>query len=260
MHVYIYDSFVVEKKFDSQIAKIETRLTDLGLNGKIIRLGLLQSLKESVHNEIKKGAKTIIVVGGNAILHKIVNAVISFYTENDYAQIVPIGIIPIENKNSSFAQKLGIPVGADACNILSARRIEELDVGKINNKFFLGEAIIQTEDTSVNVDGSYTIEINEAGEIAVVNMLDQFKLPDNFPSNAQDGHLDFCINTSSSNKLLSLGKKTNTPSIFNFQELTISNKKGSQITIDNVEQVDTPATINLASKKLRIIVGKERGL
>ena len=38
MHVYIYDSFLNHKKFEKIIARIETRVTDLGLNGKINRL------------------------------------------------------------------------------------------------------------------------------------------------------------------------------------------------------------------------------
>ena len=38
---------------------MEIRLTDLGLNGKIIRLGGIKNIKGTIQNEIKLGAKTI---------------------------------------------------------------------------------------------------------------------------------------------------------------------------------------------------------
>ena len=58
MHVYIYDSFLGHKKFDNTLARIETRLTDLGLNGKISRMGAMKNIQSTVSNELKRGAKT----------------------------------------------------------------------------------------------------------------------------------------------------------------------------------------------------------
>jgi len=45
----------------------------LGLNGKIIRLGLLENINEAVENEIKRGAKTIVAVGSDKTVHKIMD-------------------------------------------------------------------------------------------------------------------------------------------------------------------------------------------
>ncbi len=36
MHVYVYDSFLNQKKYDRILARLETRITDLGLNGKYL--------------------------------------------------------------------------------------------------------------------------------------------------------------------------------------------------------------------------------
>ncbi|MCK4553680.1 hypothetical protein KAU19_01815, partial [Candidatus Parcubacteria bacterium] len=63
MHIYIYDSYVNQKKYDKVLARIETRITDLGLNGKISRLGLMKNIPDLVYNELKRGVKTIIAVG-----------------------------------------------------------------------------------------------------------------------------------------------------------------------------------------------------
>ncbi len=258
MHIYIYDSFLINKKYESTIAKIETRLTDLGLNGKIIRLGLLQSLTDSIQDEIKKGAKTIVAVGDNALLHQTINAVMSFYNDLPSTLPIPIGFIPIKTKNISLAEKLGISLGVNACDLLSARRIEQLDLGQINNHYFLSEAIINTLGSVISVDHSYSLEINKIGEIAIINMADKFILPDNYQSLAQDGKLEFCIKTKKNNKLLNINNRSTSSSIFSFKELFIDNKKNQQILVDSVEQIAPPATIKLAKQKLNIIVGKNR--
>ena len=258
MHIYIYDSFLAHKKYDSTIAKIETRITDLGLNGKIIRLSMLQSLKDSIQDEIKKGAKTIVAVGDNNLLHQCINAVMSFYSGSALTSAVPVGFIPVGNKNISLANTLGIPHGVDACNILSARRTEELDLGKINHTYFLSEAIISTTGTTVRVDDNYSIEISEVGEIGIVNIVDTFELPDNYKSSAQDGHLEFCIKTKKSNKFLSIGNKEKATSVFAFNELLIDNKQNQSLLLDSVIKIDTPAKIRISKKKLNLIVGKGR--
>lgn len=259
MHIYIYDSFLAQKKYESTLAKIETRITDLGLNGKIIRLGLLQSLGDSIKDEIKKGAKTIVAVGDNDLLHQCVNAVMSFYSESNIVSAVPISMIPVENTNASFANLLGMPLGIDACNNLSARRIIEVDVAKINDKYFLGEAVINTSGTTLNVNNDYSIEITEAGEIAVVNMPLSFDIPADYQSSAQDSRLEFFIRTKKKSKLLSIGNKDNKPSMFGFDELIISNSQDSKILLDTVVKTSTPATIRVSKKKLNLIVGKGRG-
>ena len=71
MNVFIYDKFVNEKKFDSIAARIETRITDLGLNGKIVRIGLMNSVDEIIENEVRKESKAIIVVGNNTIFNRV---------------------------------------------------------------------------------------------------------------------------------------------------------------------------------------------
>jgi len=255
MHIYIYDSSLANKKYDSIVAKIETRITDLGLNGKIIRLGALQSLGDSIHDEIKKGAKTIVAVGDNALFHKCINAVMTFYSDSSFSSPVPVGFIPV-GKNTSLGNKLAIPNGVEACNVLSARRIEQLDIAKINNLYFLSEAIITTVGTTINVDEGYSIEISEVGEIAVVNMVNSFKLPSSYRSSAKDGRLEFCIKTKKTNKFLSIGNKETATSVFTFKELMINNKQNNTLLLDTVVKITTPAKIKISKKKLNLIIGK----
>jgi hypothetical protein len=256
MHIYIYDSFLSNKKYESIIAKIETRITDLGLNGKIIRLGPLQSLGDSVANEMKKGAKTIVAVGDNALFHGCLNSIMKYSAQGGLRDPIPLGFVPINQKGASIASRLGVPIGVDACNTLSARRVEKLDVGKINNYYFLTEAIIPTLGTSINVDDSYSIEINEGGEIAIINLANVFDLPDNYKTSAQDRRLEFCIKTKKSNRFLSIGNKESVPSLFSFGELMVDNKKGASFLVDTVATVGVPAKITIAAHKISLIVGK----
>ena len=46
MYYYLYDSRLNDKKYNNVIAKIETRLTDLGINGKINRLSFLKNINQ----------------------------------------------------------------------------------------------------------------------------------------------------------------------------------------------------------------------
>lgn len=258
MHIYIYDSFLANKKYDSKIAKIETRLTDLGLNGKIIRLGLLQSLNDSVRNELRKGAKTIVAVGNIKLLHQCINAVIGYYEDYELTNQVPVGFIPMDTKLNAITEKLGIPIDVDACNILSARRIEKIDLGKINNNYFFTEAVIETIGTTVSVDNSYTIEIDRPGKIAIINLANEFKLPTGFLNSPKDGLLEFCIETKSNGGFLPIGQKDDFPSVFKFNSLHIHNKNNLPFLVDSVTEIKTPAEVKISKKAIDIIIGKSR--
>src|SRR3990167_7209570 len=62
MYVYLYDNYLREKRFDAVMKTIETRLTDFGIAGKIIRLQNFTNAEAVIEDEIKKGAKTVVIV------------------------------------------------------------------------------------------------------------------------------------------------------------------------------------------------------
>ena len=130
MHVYVYDDYINKKKHENVLANIETRITDLGLNGKIIRLGVMKNVATAIEGEIKRGAKTIVAVGSDKTVSKIINAMIGAKSSDPTGGNIPLGIIPIDQKDNAIAQSLGIKSPDEACDTLSARRIEKLDVGQ----------------------------------------------------------------------------------------------------------------------------------
>jgi len=62
MNVYIYDDFLNKSKYNRAINRLEIKLTDLGLNGKIVRLGAIKNIHDAVEGEIKNGAKPLLLL------------------------------------------------------------------------------------------------------------------------------------------------------------------------------------------------------
>jgi diacylglycerol kinase family enzyme len=257
MHIYIYDSFVNQKKYESTMARVETRITDLGLNGKIIRLGLMNSVYDAVENEIKKGAKTIIAVGNNFLLNQVVNAMAKLTAGHILNKTTPLGFIPIGKANNDIADYLGIDLDEEAGNILSARRIQKLDLGLANNYYFLSQATITSQGTTVEIDKNYSIEIMGSGKIGVINLPITNDLPANIRPDAKDGILELFIKTRNLKKFLPLSPKKTESSIFSFKKLRIINKHQPLI-VDGSVKIPTPVDISIAQEKINIIVGKKR--
>ncbi|MCD4762001.1 hypothetical protein K8R32_03515 [bacterium] len=258
MHIYIYDSYVNQKRYDSIIAKIETRITDLGLNGKIIRLGVMNSPYNAVENELKKGAKTIIAVGNNNIYNQLINVLAKMSATDSYQCKTPLGFIPVGKKNNEIADYLGVGLEEEACDILSARRTQELDLGMANDQYFLTTAIIPTLGTTVEIDKNYSIEITKKGEIQVINLPIMVNMPSTINTSAKDGVLEMLIKTKPLAKgLINKSLNSLTESVFSFKKLFILNKN-LPIILDSVLEVPAPATITIAKEKINLIVGKNR--
>lgn len=256
MHVYIYDSFLNHKKYEGILARVETRLTDLGLNGKINRMGVMKNVKVSVENELKRGAKTIIAVGNNTTVNQVVNAMAGV---GQTGRTVPLGIIPIGNKNNFIAESLGIFPEEKACDILSARRIEKIDLGQANNSFFISVAEIANRGTVIEMDKSYSIEIMGEGEVNIVNLATGEKPTSTQAKfNPQDGILELFIRTKKSKGFLKLSSAEIDESIFSLKKLTIHNSKNLPLILDGSARISVPAQLCVLKQRLNVIVGKGR--
>jgi len=221
---------------------MEIRLTDLGLNGKIIRLGGIKNIKGSIQNEIKLGAKTIIAVGNNQTINKIIGAIINTDIYGDFQKKTLLGIIPIGDDNS-IATSFGIKDEEEACNILLARRIEKIDLGLVDKHYFLNQATISSAGTKLEIN-DYSMEIEERGEIKIINLLSE-KIK-NIKSNPHDGKLDILIQTK---------KKDQT--FITVDSLRVINDR-EKLIVDGVIEIKTPAEIQVMRDKVNVIVGKER--
>lgn len=245
MYVYIYDDYLNKSRYNKAVNRMEIRLTDLGLNGKIIRLSGIKNIKKAIENEIRLGAKTIVAVGNNQTVNKIIGAIISADVYSDFQKQTLLGIIPIGDDNS-IASSFGIKNEETACNILLARRIEKIDLGIVNNFYFLNQAKIQSLGTVMEINNCL-IESQKKGEIKIINLLsDKEEKKDTLKSSPYDGLLDVVIKS---------GKRD--ISFINAKKIKIENIK-EKLLIDDVLEIDTPVEIGVLKSAVSVIVGKDR--
>jgi len=255
MYLYLYDNFLNNPKFSNKLARIETRFTDLGIGGKISRLSPLKNLKELVDDEIRGGVKTVTVVGNDKTLAEVINIVAE--------SKVVVGYIPIGSGNI-IAKILGLPSEDDACEIISARKIEKIDLGRINGTYFLGNLMITQGPITIECEEKYHVDINKPTcQINICNLRPSFATAENYSNkyfDPQDGLLETLISaTTTTKKLFSkFAKNEGKDSIFSCKKLSIRSQKSIPVVADGQKILKTPAKIEIVPKKIKIIVGKDR--
>jgi len=248
MHVYIYDGFLGEHKFSKKLAKIETRLTDLGLNGKICRLGVIKNYQDLIIGEIRRGAKTVIAVGNDETLSKVINSLGGYD--------IPVGFIPVGKEKNSIAEYLGIELELAACDTLSARRLTKVDLAQANQYYFLTEASISGKDTLVGIEKDFSIEAPNSALIKIINLPLTHKPSDLARFNPNDGQLELYIKTEEDSGFMK--KRSFGESIFTAEKFYIENSKQQTLMLDNSVGIIPPVEIKLAKQTITIIVGKGR--
>lgn len=253
MYVYLYDNFLKHKRYDSTVKAMETRLTDYGIAGKIIRLANLSNAEAIVQEEIKRGASAIVIVGNDA----------TFGTVLSRAASCPIlfGFLPVGPENS-IAQVLGIPVGEEACDILSRRRKIKIDVGWVSNRnrYFISQLHIPPSDIVVEYDEKFKVSSRHGKIEVVICNLKPFVWNDqkggSIVVHPQDGKLEAILRPVVGRGLFR--HKYEQPSVFPFEEMIISGTKAFEVEADGHVTKETKICIKLAKSKIEMIVGKER--
>ena len=252
MYFYIYESFLNEKRFEKSLAKIEARLVDLDIKGRSTRLSFLSNLQEIIRDATRQGITTIVAVGDDSTLSKVVAAAAE--------QEVAVGYIPMF-ENSEFARILGIPPAEHACDALAQRITEKIDLGKINGTYFLSKAQILQGHIAIQTPEGYTIEPTEVQqEISVFNLAFNTLGAQRSVYSPTDGFLEAAFAPIERTVKRVFQKPIfQRPSVFQLRKLKIEGAPDEvSIKIDNQGVVKTPATIEVVPQKLKIIVGKER--
>lgn len=244
MHVYIYDDYLVKSKYTKAINRMEIRITDLGLNGKILRLSGIKNVKSAIENEIRLGAKTIVAVGNNQTVNKIIGAILNADVYDEFQKNTVLGIIPI-GKDVSIAKAFGIKDEESACNVLLARRVKKIDLGSVADYYFLKNLKIKSNNTVIKLD-NFELKNESKGYIQIINLHDNPK--DSLKkSSPHDGKLDIYIKNSNSDV-----------TFIQSSSFSIENTNKENILIDDTLEIKTPATIGLISNAITVIVGKDR--
>ncbi len=243
MYCYLYDEFIQEnKRYERELLQIENRLTDLGIAGKISRLALFRNAEEMIRDEIDRGVKTVVVLGNDDTVRKLLDVI----SESD----VVLGIIPIGSKNE-LARLFGIPLGVAACDVLSARRVEQIDMGTINGrKFITGVHVPNFKAELMCNDGKYRIVPTSRADLQIDNLAEV--------TNPCDGILKANIRASVKTGWGPFARRRETNSILPFRFLAIRSEKPIAAYADGQEMQGTRFDIGIEPMTLRVIIGKQR--
>lgn len=242
MYAYVFDSFVQDNKYRTESARIETRLSSLGIQGRSEKITILKSIQDSVKSMIKRGADTVIAVGNDLTVVKILPLVL----EADVA----LGIIPV-GPQQLVAQALGLPNGAAACDMLSRRIMKRVDVGEVGGAHFLIRADLPA-GARVVCDGAYTVEA-EAAEIPMsitnIGSGDSTSRPD-------DGYIELVVGGAGSGWF---GRGGGERSVFPLRKAKIEKMAGeARLLLDGQLAVNPPVSVSVSRQKLHVIVGRNR--
>jgi len=252
MYIYLYDNFLRQKSFDSIIKSIEIKLTDYGIAGKILRLNNFIDVKPIIDDEIERGAKTVVIVGDDQTFGNVLSRAATCK--------VSFGFIPV-GKNNTIADVLGIPVGLPACDVLSKRRIEKLDVGWVNSRYFVSQLHVYPADIQIDYDEKFRVSAKNLMELVVCNLQPFFwkvnkKDRKQVMVNPQDGRLEAFIRPVKKKKLF--GYEYEEASIFPFEEMIIRSESAFKVEADGKITKEKKIKIKLASGRVDMIVGRER--
>ncbi len=251
MYVYLYDNFLREKRFATALKLVETRLTDYGIAGKIVRLQNFTSSEGVIAEEVRRGAKTIVVVGNDTTFAKVLS--------RGAAYPVLYAFIPI-GPNNSIAEVLGIPANETAADILARRRKINLDVGWFNNRFFISQLHIPPHQITIEYDERFKVSSTSGKMELVVCNLQPYRWQGpkkEYIVHPQDGKLEAFLRPVIKTGLFRR-EVFEDPSIFPFEEMVVSSAKPFVVEADGKTSKETKITIKLARSRMEMIVGKER--
>ena len=245
MYLYIYDSFLSHQKYASLLAAIEKRVVDLDIRGKIGRLSVLKNTHELISDAVRSGVTTVVAIGDDQTFAKIINIVAPLN--------ITLGLIPVDG-NSSIARVLGIPPKELACDVVAARIVKQLDLGKINNYYFLGSAEITNAKVRIACDAYTIAPMTELNTVRISNVGWR---NNGTASDPTDGVLEAII-TPMTQRWLSKKALQSTVLPFRKIRITADADGGAPILTDEQIILKTPADVEIAPRMLKVIVGSKR--
>lgn len=264
MYLYVYDAFVQDRRYEKEIQKVENRLTDLGIAGKIVRLGLFRRADEFIRDEVKRGGATsVVAVGNDATVRQVIDVVADMK--------VVLGIIPFGPDNT-IARLLGIPEGEAACDVLSARIVENIDAGVVNGKRFICNVSIPAAKAEINCEGNYKVTPQGRGTIEVRNLfapglrvaqaassLSRGGEGEKGPiSNPLDGRLEVVLQISAKSSGMSFWKKIRGRSVLPLKSLEVRAQDPVVALMDGVPIEGTRFDFSVEPGSLKVVTGKNR--
>jgi hypothetical protein len=172
---------------------------------------------------------------------------------------VTIGYIPVAGP-SAVAKLLGIPVGIAACDVLAARLVETLDMGRVDDRYFLTEIAMPASLASLEIEGQYRVSSMHGGSLSIRNLGGHIG-QEMEPSDAKDGFLEAVITPMPEEKG-AIWKRSvaQTGTRILLRHGVIVSKDPVEAAVDNHTISGFRFQVSVVPKKLRIITGRGRRL
>lgn len=287
MYYYIVNPAAGGAKINKIQERLQERLKRLGIMGEFVKSTGPDDVAKLAKLGMERGYKTIVAVGGDGTINEVMNAII----DNDK---VVLGIIPTGTTND-LANALGINDWYSATGILASRKVEQIDLGVVKDRFFVTSvaagfdarlssikrlskgnlperirfrlgvlkeaAAFKPMDARLKFDNNYEVEA-EAFNVIVSNST--FFPLKNVKTSPDDNILDAIVITkipgSKALKYVSDASTIDLPkiSVFHSNNIYLSTKKPVPVAIDGQIICETPVEIKMADKKLRVIVSRKR--
>jgi diacylglycerol kinase (ATP) len=268
MHYYIVDpQKLSQREFERVQHNLYSSLSEYRISGEVVRVTGLRTIQQLVENAFSHEAKTIVAVGNDQTLHEVINAV----GKRDMV----VGFIPLIK--SELGNIFGIKDVEQAAKIIAFRRVESIDLGVVNNNYFLSK-----------------LTFGEIGEGRLVPNLDKifeirFKVDEQYEArqtitagvivNSRDAEVGEKITKPNDGNLdiLLLPKLTtwqmikhrsdiqsasyeNIPqaSVIHGRKFELLSPEGLSLKVGDWIIAKTPAVIEIIPNTLKVIVGKDR--
>jgi YegS/Rv2252/BmrU family lipid kinase len=288
MYYYIVNPAAGGAKINKIQDRLRDRLTRLGIMGEFVKSTGPDDVAKLARLGIQRGYKTIVAVGGDGTINEVMNAILD-------QEKVALGIIPTGTTND-LADSLGIKDWFAATSILAARKIEEVELGQIADRYFVTAVNIGFDPKIANIkrlsrgnlpdkirfglgvfkeataykpiqaalefDSNYQVEA-DCFNIIISNS--QFN-PLETNKKVADNLLNTIVITKiPGSKVLSYGYHSDKSaielpkiSVFHSKRILIETKKPTDVTADGQIVGKTPVEVNISDKKLKVIVARKK--
>jgi len=240
MYYYILD--LGDRNIAKLKEKMEVIMASYGISGDFGKISPLSSAYELAKRAVAEGYSTIVAVGNNQIINQVANALVN---TKSALGIVPLGVTP------SISELIGAYSLKDAMGVLRTRKVEVIDVCKVNQKhYFLTQAVIKNPRPLPTVlDFGKFKSGGKFCEIVVSN-------GDGSKRSFRDGFFCVKIDQKKEKGVLRWFQKTRPGSFFREESVVIETEEKSPVIVEGEVIDQTPCQIKIVPLSLKILVAR----
>src|SRR3989344_1542604 len=132
MYAYFIDE-EVSARHKRDLDRVDLSLTSRGISGRKVHLNRLSDLAGSIRECVASGIKTLVAVGGDATLSRLINACVK--PEGDELRGAVFGVLPVGG-GSAIARAIGCAELPGAIDALARRHVVRFDLGTLNDRHY----------------------------------------------------------------------------------------------------------------------------